>query len=127
MSKTSTKKIESAKEMKKEIATFAEAFILYLKNMGKFAKKIGEIEKEYPEAFKIMEELSSPQTLAEFVKKAPPEIVVKIFGFFLRASALSAKMKKGMLELTADEKIELGNEMIKLANDLSKSMKESEE
>lgn len=127
MSKTTAKKIEPTKEMKIEIAGFIEAFILYLRNMGKFTKKIGEIEKKFPEAFKIMGDLASPETLSEFVKKARPELVVKIFEFFLRASALSSKMREGMSELTADEKIQIGNEMTKLANSLSDLMKESEE
>lgn len=113
--------------MKKEFEEFIEAFFLYFKNMGKFAKKIGEIEKKYPEAFKTMGELASPETLSELIKRAKPENVVKMFEFFLRASALSAKMRKGMGELTADEKIELGNEMIKLADDLSNIMKKLEE
>ena len=127
MRKITAKKTEPPKEMKAEMAEFVEVFILYLKNMGKFAKKIGEIEKKFPEAFKVMGDLASPEVLAEFVKKARPELVVKLFEFFLRASALSAKMRKGMSELTADEKIELGNEMIRLANSLSDLSKESEE
>jgi len=127
MSKTPAKKTEPTEEMKTAMTGLVEVFVLYLKNMGKFAKKMGEIEKKFPEAFKIMGDLASPETLGEFVKRAKPEVVVKLFGFFLRASALSAKMKKGMSELTADEKIEFGSEMIKLANSLSDLMKESEE
>lgn len=127
MSKTSTKKSELTKEMKTELAGFAEALILYLRSMGEFSKKVGGIEKKYPEAFKIMGDLTSPERLGEFVKNAPPELVVKMFEFILRASALSAKMRKGMGELTADEKIELGNGMIKLADDLSEILKEREE
>lgn len=127
MGKNSVKKLGSAREMKKEFAGFAEALILYFKSMGKFAKKVGEIEKKYPEAFKIMGDLASPETLGEFVKNAPPKVVVKMFEFILRASALSVKMRKGMGELTADEKIELGKGMIKLADDLSEILKEREE
>lgn len=127
MSKTSTKKSELTKEMKAEFSGFAEALILYLRSMGKFSKKVGEIEKKYPEAFKIMGDLTSPEKLGEFVKNARPEVVVKMFEFILRASVLSAKMRKGMGELTTDEKIELGNGMIKLADDLSELLKEREE
>jgi hypothetical protein len=122
-----SKEQQDSKEDQQQIKEFIEAFIEYLRSMGTFAKKIGEIETKYPNAFKMMAKMVSPETLSEFITKAPPEIVVKMFEFLLRASSLSAKMQKGMPELTADEKIELGNELIKLAEDVSALMKKAEE
>lgn len=127
LKKALSKKADSDEEVQQQFKIFGEAIILYFKSMGTFTKKIGEIEKNYPEAFKTITELASPEILVDFAKKAPPEIVAKMFEIILTASSLSARMKKGMMELTSDEKIEIGNQMIKLANDLSELMKKAEE
>lgn len=110
-----------------QIKEFIEAFIEYLKGMGAFAIKIGETEKRYPNAFKMMAEMASPEKIADFISKAPPEIVVKMLEFIIRASSLSIKMQKGLNQLTADEKIALGKEMIDLAKSVSGLMKKAEE
>lgn len=122
---TSNQHTNSAEE--RQIKEFIEAFIEYLKGMGTFALKIGETEKQYPHAIKMMTEMASPENLANFISKAPPKIVVKIFEFMLRASSLSVKMQKNFNELTADEKIEIGNEMLQLAENVAALMKETEE
>lgn len=127
MSKNSEQKTISKEEMPVEMKEFAMAFILFLKSMGTFAKKIGQAEKKYPEAFKMMEKISSPEVLTEFVSKAPPQVVVTTLKIFIRAGSLSSKMKKEMSELTPDEKIELGKELIALADDLSDLLKKAEE
>lgn len=127
MGKSSKQKTNPKKEMDEEMKEFVKASILYLKSMGTFAKKVGEIEKRYPEAFKIMEKLSSPDTLTEFVTKAPPEIVVSMLKIFIRAGSLSSKMGKRMDTLTPDEKIDLGKELVALANDLSDLMEKLKE
>jgi len=127
MSKDSKEKTNSKGEMAQEIKEFIDVSIVYLKSLGTFAKKIGEVEKRYPEALKMMQHISSPETLTGFVSKAPPEIVVSLLKIFIRASSLSTKMGKDISELTADEKIELGKELIALANEMSGLMKRAEE
>ena len=99
----------------RQIKEFIEAFAEYLKGMGTFAIKIGETEQRYPDAFQMMAKMSSPDAIANFISKAPPEIVVKMFEFMLRASSLTARMQKDLNELNADEKIQLGKDMIELA------------
>lgn len=127
MGRTSKEKTRSTKEMDKEMKEFIETSIVYLKSMGTFAQKVGKVEKKYPEALEIMEKISSPEVLTEFVSKAPPEVVVTILKIFIKAGGLSSKLDKGMGKLTADEKIEVGKELIALANDLSDLMKKVEE
>lgn len=75
----------------------------------------------------MMAEMASPENVANFISKAPPEIVAKMFEMMLRASSLSAKMQKGFNDLTADEKIEIGNELLKLAENIATFMKKAEE
>jgi len=110
-----------------QIKEFIEAFVEYLKGMGAFAIKIGETEQKYPHAFQMMTEMASPENIANLISKAPPEIVVKMLEFMLRATSLTAKMQRNLRELSADEKIQLGNEMIKLAKTVSDLMKKAEE
>lgn len=110
-----------------QIKEFIEAFVEYLKGMGAFAIKIGETEQKYPQAFKMMAEMASPENIAKFISKAPPEIVVKMLEFMLRASSLTAKMQRKLNELSADEKIQLGKEMIELAESVSELMRKAEE
>ncbi|MCJ7634549.1 hypothetical protein MUP77_19425 [Candidatus Bathyarchaeota archaeon] len=109
-----------------QIKEFIEAFVEYLKGMGAFAIKIGETEQKYPQAFKMMAEMGSPENIANFISKAPPEIVAKMFEFMFRASSLTAKMQKKLNELSAGEKIQLGNEMIELAENVSELMRKAE-
>lgn len=122
---TSDQEINSAEQQR--IKEFIEAFIEYLKGLGAFALKIGEIEKQYPHAIKMMTEMASPENLANFISKAPPKIIVKMFEFMLKASSLSVRMQKNFNELTADEKIEVGNEMLQLAKNAAALMREAEE
>jgi len=122
---TSEKNADSAEQQ--QIKEFVEAFIEYLKSMGTFAVKIGETERKYPHALQMMAEMSSPENVANFISKAPQEIIVKLLGLILRASSLSAKMQRSLNELSAEEKIQLGNEMIELAIDISDLMKTAEE
>lgn len=127
MSKNFKQKTNSKKETAQEIDEFINVSIVYLKSLGTFAKKIGEVEKKHPEALKIMEKISSPEILTEFVSKAPPEIVVGMLKILIRASSLSTKMGKDLSALTADEKISVGKELIALANEMSELMKMVEE
>jgi len=110
-----------------QIKEFVEAFIEYLKSMGAFAIKIGETEQKYPHALRMMAEMASPENIADFISKAPQEIIVKLLGLILRASSLGSKMQRSLNELSAEEKIQLGNEMIELAIDISDLMKTAEE
>lgn len=118
---------ETDSEEQQQIKEFVEAFIEYLKGMGTFALKIGETEKKYPHAIKMMTEMATPESVANFISKAPPEIVAKMFEMMLRASSLSAKMQKSFNDLTATEKIEIGNELLKLAENVATFMKKVEE
>jgi hypothetical protein len=111
----------------RQITEFIEAFVEYLKGMGAFAIKIGETEQKYPQAFKMMAEMASPENIANFISKAPPEIVAKMFEFMLRASSLTAKMQRKLNELSADEKVQLGKEMVELAESVSELMRKAEE
>ena len=110
-----------------QIKEFIEAFVEYMKGMGTFAIKIGETEQKYPHAFKMMAEMASPENIANFISKAPPEIVAKMFEFMFRASSLAAKMQKSLNEMSADEKIHLGNELMALAENVSELMRKAEE
>lgn len=110
-----------------QIKEFIEAFIEFLRSLGTFAIKIGETEQKYPHALQMMTEVTSPENIANFISKAPPEIVVKMLEFLLRASSLTARMQRNLNELRADEKIQLGNEMIALAKNIFDLMRKAEE
>jgi hypothetical protein len=122
-----TSKENASSAEQQQIKEFIEAFIEYLKSMGTFAIKIGETEQKYPHALQMMAEMASPENVVNFISKAPQEIVVKLLELILRASSLSAKMQRNLNELSADEKIRVGNEMMKLAENISDLIKTVEE
>src|SRR3989304_175203 len=114
--------LKLASDEGQQIKEFIEVSIEYLKSLGQFALKIGETEKKFPNAFKIMQAISTPENMAILVSKAPPKMVAKMVEFLLRASSLTLKMNRNINDLTPDEKIALGNELIKLATDVATLM-----
>jgi hypothetical protein len=110
-----------------QIKEFIEAFVEYLRSMGTFAIKIGETEQKYPHALQMMTEMASPENIANFISKAPKEIVVKLLELILRASGLSARMQTNLNQLSPKEKIQLGNDMIKVAGMMTDLMRKGEE
>ena len=122
------KVIDMSQKTKREYAEFLNLLrilISMLSENGRLITKMGEIEKKYPKEFKLMKEFST-EKLDAFVEKAPPEIAGLFLKIMLRAAAIGPKTSKAM-ELSADEKIELGKQIAELVKDMESLLKKIEE
>jgi len=108
----------------KEFPNFMREFISMVSAMGTFLKTMGNIEKRNPALLENMKNFSSPENLELFVEKAPPEILGLLFKTMIRFTKLS-QIKDVML-LSPDEKIQVGEEMEKVSQDLSDLLKKIE-
>jgi hypothetical protein len=108
-----------------EFLNLLKIFISMLSENGKLITKMGEIEKKYPKEFKLMREFSA-EKLDAFVEKAPPEIAGLFLKIMLRAAVIGPKTSKAM-ELSAEEKIELGKQIAELVKDMEILLKKVEE
>lgn len=86
---------------------------------GQFIRKMGEIEKDFPDALEIMENLGrNPKIWEVIVDKAPPEILGILFKIGVKLLTLSSI--KDINKLTPNEKIETGKMLESIAEDLQK-------
>ena len=108
-----------------EFLNLLKIFISMLSENGKLITKMGEIEKRFPNEFKMMKEFS-PERLDALVEKAPPEIAGLFLKIMLRAAAIGPKTNRAM-ELPAEEKLELGKQINELVKDLEILLKKVEE
>jgi len=83
---------------------------------GKLITKMGELEKKYPKEFSLMKDFSA-ERVQEFIDKAPPEIAGLFLKILLRTTTIAPKMSNAM-NLPADEKIKLGEQIGGLVKDL---------
>lgn len=116
---------QKTKEEYVEFLNLLRIFISMLRENGNLITKMGEIEKKYPKEFKLMKEFST-EKLDVFIEKAPPEIAGLFLKIMLRAAAIGPKTSKAM-ELSADEKLELGRQIAELVKDMEKLLKKIEE
>jgi len=87
--------------------------------LGQFIRKIGEIEKEFPDALKMIEKLGkNPKIWEVIADKAPPEILGTLFKIGVKLSTLSRI--NDISKLNPDEKIETGKMLESLAKDFKK-------
>jgi hypothetical protein len=116
---------QEGKEDYTEFLNLIRIFISMLSENGKLITKMGEIEKRFPNEFKMMKEFS-PEKLDAFVEKAPPEIAGLFLKIMLRAAAIGPKTSRAM-GLPAEEKLELGKQINELVKDLEILLKKVEE
>jgi len=95
------------------------------KEMGSLLKRLGEIEKKNPDIMEKMKQFSSPEVLERFVENVPPETLGKFFRIFIRMAKFSEV--KDAMSLPADAKIELGEEMHRVSQDLLDILKKIDE
>ncbi len=104
------------------------AFVQTLRVYGDLATRMGQIQKDNPEAFDSMQYLSliAPQLMKKLAKEAPPQE----FGAFIKAFfdllELGPKLDQ-INDLPADEKIEIGKKLFQIASVLEEMVKKGAE
>ncbi|RLI21526.1 hypothetical protein DRO54_03510 [Candidatus Bathyarchaeota archaeon] len=120
---------EALKAIEKiDIKSLMNAFIGILRAYADLAKRIGKIQKDNQEAFEAMQYLGlvAPKLLQELAKKSPPAE----FGVFVKTLIdlveLAPKLNN-IMELSAEEKINVGERLMSIANTLDGMLKKMQE
>ena len=109
--------IEKAKGV--DIDKLMKAFVDMLKTYSEMAKRIGVIQRDNKDAFESITYLGSiaPQVVRMLAKKAPPAEFGAFIQAFMDLLELAPKLNE-LMKLPAEEKIEIGNRLEKIANTL---------
>lgn len=113
---------EKGKLTKEEAKNLVEMLRYLMDAYGFFAEKLGGIQKTHREAYESMFSLESvgklPEILSEMVNKEP-ELGKLFTNIFIRMTTLMPRVNR-LMDLSADEKIELGKNLKTLAGELDK-------
>lgn len=130
MAELDEEKIREAVEKieKIDINSLFRAFIQMLRVYGEMGKKIGTVQRDNEDAFEAISYLGSiaPQFMQILAKKAPPAELGAFIKSFMELLELAPKLEN-IMKLSADEKIEVGERLEKIANTLEETFKKIEE
>jgi hypothetical protein len=103
-------------------------FISLMRSYGNFAKSIGTIEKEHPDSYEAILYLGkvAPQLMSILAGKSPPEELGAFIKLTLKLMELGPKLDK-IATLPAEEKIQVGTELVNIANEYEALWKQVEE
>jgi len=103
-------------------------FISLMRSYGNFAKSIGTIEKEHPDSYEAILYLGkvAPQLMSILAVKSPPEELGAFIKLTLKLMELGPKLDK-IATLPAEEKIQVGTELVNIANEYEALWKQVEE
>lgn len=122
--KLSSKKAikEKAKLEKEEVISLVEMFAELMSAYGSFAGSLGKIQKTHEEAYEDMFSFEAIERLPEMlsnVMKEAPEVGKLVITIFAKMTAFLPRITK-IMELPADDKIALGENLKSLAKDFRK-------
>lgn len=113
------------KEMlnKEETISLIEMFSDLLNAYGKFSESLGKIQKTHEEAYKRIFSYESleqlPEMMSKIMEEAPPELSRLVIRIFSKMTVFLPRISK-IMELSANEKIALGENLKSLAKDFKK-------
>ena len=124
--KLSPKKAVKEKDKlgKEEYISLADMFSELMNAYGSFAESLGKVQKNHKEAYKEIFSLKTMEKLPEILniamdEKTPPELGRLVVTIFAKMTAFLPRISN-MMELTADDKIKLGENLKSLAKDFKK-------
>lgn len=115
---------EKNKLDKEEYFSLVDMFSELMNAYGSFAESLGKVQKNHKEAYKEMFSLETMEKLPEMLniamdEKTPPELGRLVVTIFAKMTAFLPRITN-MMELTADGKIKLGENLKSLAKDFKK-------
>lgn len=120
-SKGASKRKEELK--KEEVISLVEMFAELLSAYGYFSGSLGKIQKAHEEAYEHIFSLEAieklPEILSRVMEEKPPELSKLIIRIFSKMTVFLPKIAK-IMELSADDKIKLGEDLKSLAKDFRK-------
>lgn len=123
-------KVKEALEKVKtvDIGKLSLGFVQILRVYAEVATKFGQIQKDNPETFESMAYLGlvAPQLIKKLAKEAPPQELGAFIQAFFELVELGPKLER-IMELPADEKIEIGCRLSKIADVIEEMVKRNAE
>jgi hypothetical protein len=115
-----------AKEI--DIGGVFKVFISLLRAYGSFAKAIGTIEKTNTSSYEALLYLgqNAPQVMSILAQKSPPEEFGAFMKLALRLVEIGPKLDT-IMTLSAEEKIQMGEELERISNEFDELWKQIEE
>ena len=113
---------EKAKLEKEEVFGLVEMFEELMSAYGSFAGNLGKIQKNHEEAYKEMFSLQAIERLPEMLSNVmteAPEVGKLVVTIFAKMTAFLPRITN-IMELPADDKIVLGENLKSLAKDFRK-------
>lgn len=115
--------MELSKEKQKKfgfaLINFYKEFLL---GSSKAVGQLSNIQKEFPEHYKVMKELKDdPQAIEEITSGLPEEIKDTLLLIIIKASAIGKRMNN-LFDLSIDEQKKLSEDINKFAEDVEKRM-----
>ena len=100
-----------------DIFSLMKVVVDLLRAYGNFAKSVGEIQQRNADAYELILEFgkAAPQILKSLAEKSPPAVLGTYVQISLRLLELQEKMNK-IMQLSPEEKMELGEELVQIAN-----------
>lgn len=118
-------RFKRAVELAKKIDVYALMKVVtnLLRAYGEFSKAVGQVQAENREAYELILEFgkAAPQILSTIAERSPPAVIGSFVQVSLRLLKLQEKMKT-MMELSPEEKIKLGEEIIETANSYEEAL-----
>lgn len=120
----SKKALKEKDELKKEeVISLVEMFAELMSAYGLFAESLGKIQKTHKEAYEDIFSLEAieklPEMLSKVMEEQPPELGRLVVTIFAKMTAFVPKIAN-IMELSADDKIKLGENLKSLARDFRK-------
>jgi hypothetical protein len=101
-----------------------------LEAYGDFARKIGEVQRDQRAAYEFLTSAKamkySMELLGKISQETPPEILGLFIQILMKLNTYLPKINK-IMDISAEEKIELGENLKSLAEDLKKMQKMTEQ
>lgn len=123
-------KIKQAVEKaeKVDIDSLMKAFVQMLRVYAELARKIGTLQRDNKDAFEAIGYLGSigPQIIQTLAKRTPPEELGAFIKAFMQLLEIAPKLDN-IMKLSADEKIEVGELLEKIADTFDEMLKEIQE
>ncbi len=100
-------------------------FVNFLKAYGEFLETVGRVEKESGKTVEeLFKEALKPENYSKLVKNLPKDLLGEFF--YIMLSIASLHIKK-INEMTPEEKIEIGKQIVELSKRLEEVLMKIEE
>jgi len=100
----------------RRLMEFIKVFFKWAISYGEVIKEIGEVEKALGKSFEqLSDELTSTEVMEMLSSRVPPDLVARFFALMMEVSKL---MATDIRRLSPDDKVRVGERLIKASKEL---------